>query len=175
MKFNIFFLAIVSIVMSGCASHTVSEYKSEKPSLVLEEYFNGDLVAHGIFTDRKGRVKKRFIVEMKASWSDGVGTLDESFTYSDGTTSKRVWTLQKAAEGRYVGTASDVVGQAKGEVSGNAFYFEYILALDVEGSVYHVHFDDWMFLMDSKTMLNRSVMKKFGFTLGEVTLSFTKK
>ncbi|MBL8459224.1 MAG: DUF3833 family protein, partial [Zoogloea sp.] len=33
----------------------------------------------------------------------------------------------------------------------------------------------WMFLMDDRVMLNRSVMSKFGFHLGEVTLSFRKR
>jgi hypothetical protein len=41
--------------------------------------------------------------------------------------------------------------------------------------VYEVQFDDWMYLMDDKVMLNKAMMSKFGFHLGEVTLSFTKK
>jgi hypothetical protein len=32
-----------------------------------------------------------------------------------------------------------------------------------------------MFLVDDEVMLNRSVMRKFGFRLGEVTLSFRKQ
>jgi hypothetical protein len=32
-----------------------------------------------------------------------------------------------------------------------------------------------MFMMDDKVMLNRAVMSKFGFRLGEVTLSFRKR
>jgi hypothetical protein len=32
-----------------------------------------------------------------------------------------------------------------------------------------------MFLIDEKVMLNRSAMSKFGFYLGEVTLSFTRR
>ena len=38
-----------------------------------------------------------------------------------------------------------------------------------------VDFDDWMFLMGDGVMLNRSVMSKWGFRLGEVTLSFYKR
>jgi len=37
-----------------------------------------------------------------------------------------------------------------------------------------VQFDDWMFLVDERVMLNRATMSKFGITLGEVLLSFTK-
>ena len=38
-----------------------------------------------------------------------------------------------------------------------------------------MNFDDWMYLMDDQVMLNRAVMSKFGFRLGEVTLSFHKR
>jgi hypothetical protein len=38
-----------------------------------------------------------------------------------------------------------------------------------------VQFDDWMYLIDDKVMLNKAEMSKFGIRLGEVTLSFIKK
>ena len=60
-------------------------------------------------------------------------------------------------------------------VAGNALRWRYVLALPVDGKVYHVDFDDWMFLMDDKVMLNRSAMSKWGFHLGDVTLSFHKR
>jgi hypothetical protein len=66
------------------------------------------------------------------------------------------------------------VGTAIGTVAGNALRWQYVLALPVDGKVYNVNFDDWMFLMDDKVMMNRSYMSKWGFNLGEVTLSFMK-
>jgi len=45
----------------------------------------------------------------------------------------------------------------------------------VDGRIVNVQFDDWMYLMDDKVMLNKAVMSKFGIQLGEVTLSFTKR
>ena len=109
------------------------------------------------------------------SWQGDTGTLDEDFSYSDGTKQKRVWTLKKMADGKYIGTADDVVGEANGQVGGNALNWKYVLALPVDGKVYNVNFDDWMYLMDDQVMLNRAVMSKFGFRLGEVTLSFHKR
>ncbi|MGE5293971.1 MAG: DUF3833 family protein, partial [Solirubrobacterales bacterium] len=50
-----------------------------------------------------------------------------------------------------------------GEAAGNALRWRYVLALPVDGKVYNVDFDDWMFLMDDKVMLNRSLMSKFGY------------
>jgi hypothetical protein len=32
-----------------------------------------------------------------------------------------------------------------------------------------MQFDDWMFLIDRCTMINRASMRKFGFELGQVT------
>lgn len=159
----------------GCSSVEIDKYRSETPVLDLREYFNGTLEAHGIFQDRSGEVVKRFTVIIDASWQGEVGTLDERFTYSDGSTQRRVWTITRTGEGRYVGRADDVVGDARGESAGNALRWRYVLALPVDGKVYNVDFDDWMFLMDDRVMLNRSVMSKWGFRLGEVTLSFYKR
>jgi hypothetical protein len=38
-----------------------------------------------------------------------------------------------------------------------------------------VQFDDWMYLMTERVMLNKATMSKFGIRLGEVTLSFVKR
>ena len=162
-------------LLPACASVDPSVYQAEKPVLDLKAYFNGTVDAWGVFQDRSGKVVKRFTVVMRCTWDGDTGTLDEDFTYSDGTTQKRVWTLRKAGPDRWVGTAADVVGEASGTVSGNAFNWKYTMALPVDGRVWHVDFDDWMYLVDDRVMLNRAVMSKFGIRLGEVTLSFTRR
>lgn len=161
--------------LAGCASPTVADYAAEKPTLDLARYFNGTLDAHGVFTDRSGKVVKRFTVVMKCSWQGNEGVLDEDFLYSDGSKQKRVWRLKKLGNGRYSGTADDVAGVAEGQEAGNAFNWRYTLKLPVDGKVYDVQFDDWMYLMDDRVMLNKATMSKFGVRLGEVTLSFYKR
>ncbi len=163
------------LAVQACTTVQPEDYRSEKPALVLEDYFNGTLDAWGMFQDRSGKVIKRFTVVMRCQWQGDTGTLDEDFTYSDGSREKRVWTLKRIAPGRYAGTAADVVGTAQGVVSGNALNWQYTMALPVDGKTYHVQFDDWMYLMDGRVMLNRAVMSKFGIRLGEVTLSFQKR
>lgn len=161
--------------ISACSDMKVTHYQQEQPTLDLAQYFNGTLDAYGMFQKRSGEVVKRFHVVIQAEWKGEVGTLDEHFTYSDGTTQRRVWTITKTAQNRYVGSASDVIGQALGESSGNALRWQYVLALPVDDKIYHVDFDDWMYLMDNRIMLNRSRMSKWGFDLGEVTLTFVKR
>ena len=143
--------------------------------LDLKTYFNGTLAAHGIFTDRSGKVVRRFVVQMTGTWNGNQGMLDERFTYSDGKTERRVWRLTDEGSGRYSGRADDVVGEAQGVAAGNALNWRYTLSLPVDGKVYEVQFDDWMYLMDERVMLNKAVMSKFGVRLGEVTLSFYKQ
>ena len=164
-----------ALALGGCAGPKIADFAAEQPVLDLREYFNGTLDAHGVFQDRSGEVVKRFKVVIDASWKGDTGTLDERFTYSDGSTQRRVWTITHLGDGRYTGRADDVVGEARGEAAGNALRWRYVMALPVDGKVYHVDFDDWMFLMDDKVMLNRSAMSKWGFHLGDVTLSFHKR
>ena len=162
-------------LLAGCASApTAADYAAERPVLDLKSYFNGPMVAHGIFTDRSGKVVRRFTVQMTGTWTGNQGVLDERFTYSDGKTERRVWKLTDEGNGRWSGRADDVVGVAEGRSAGNALNWRYTLSLPVDGKVYEVQFDDWMYLMDEKVMLNKAVMTKFGIYLGEVTLSFTK-
>ena len=172
-------LMLSAALMAGCASPQIADYAAEKPVLDMRQYFNGTLDAYGMFTDRSGKVVKRFTVVMKCSWvglpGAETGVLDEDFTYSDGTKSRRIWTLKRTPDGHYTGTAADVLGEAAGEEKGNAFRWGYTLKLPVDGRIVEVQFDDWMYLMSDKVMLNKAQMSKFGFKLGEVTLSFIKR
>lgn len=167
--------APATLLLGGCASQNIESYAADKPVLDLRQYFNGRLDAYGIFTDRSGAVVKRFTVVMACSWIGDEGVLDEDFRYSDGSTQKRIWRLRHLGGGRYSGRADDVVGEAQGETRGNTFHWAYTLNLPVDGRVFEVQFDDWMYLMTDQVMLNKAAMSKFGVRLGEVTLSFVKR
>jgi hypothetical protein len=171
--------ATLALLLASCSSIDPQVYRSEKPALDLQRYFNGTLEGHGMFQDRSGQVQRRFVVTIKASWAGDVGTLDEDFLWSDGKREKRVWTLRKAAGDasgtRWVGTAADVIGEARGVVSGNALHWTYTFDLKTDDSKrYEVAFDDWMFLIDERVMLNRAVMSFYGFRVGEVFISFRR-
>ena len=170
-------LAMLALLLSGCASVDPQVYAREQPALDLKRYFNGVLEGHGAVTDRSGQVTRRFVVTIKASWQGDTGTLDEDFVWSDGVKDKRVWTLKPGATpGTWIGTAADVIGQARGVVAGNALNWSYTLAYKTaEGKTYNIDFDDWMFLIDQRVMLNRAVMSFWGFKVGEVLISFAPK
>jgi hypothetical protein len=162
--------------LQGCAgAPQVSDYAQEQPRLSLREFFQGRVNAHGIFTDRSGRIVKRFTVVLQGRWDGTQGVLEEDFVYTDGTKQRRVWVLTDKGGGAFEGRADDVVGVAQGRAAGNALNWRYTLALPVDGRVIDVQFDDWMILMDERTMLNKATMSKWGVRLGEVTLVFTRQ
>ncbi|MFO1252155.1 MAG: DUF3833 domain-containing protein [Inhella sp.] len=162
------------LLLSACAGPDVQDYAQERPQLDLRQYFNGPLVGHGLFTDRNGHVKARFVVRMVGRWQGEQGVLEEDFEYSDGRKERRVWRLTHHGNGRYSGRADDVVGEAQGQAAGNALRWGYTLKLPVDGKTYEVQFDDWMWLIDERVMINKARMRKFGIDLGEVTLSFSR-
>lgn len=173
-KLYLLLTAFALIFIAGCASHKISDYAGQTPKFDMKQYFNGRVIAHGVITDRSGKVTRRMVVDMKCTWDGDVGTLDEDFTYSDGKKERRVWTIRKNGD-RYVGTAADVVGEARGEAVGNALNWTYVLALNVDGTTYNIDFDDWMWQIDDKVLINRAEFSKFGFKLGEVLITFTKQ
>ncbi len=168
-------LIALTLLVAGCSSVTPAMYAQEKPVLDLYRYFDGTVDGWGQFTDRSGRVVRRFVVEVRGTVAGERLTLEEDFRYSDGSVSKRTWNVVRTGPATFTGTAGDVVGTARGEAAGNALRWTYVLALEVDGRTYHVDFDDWMYLQDGTVMLNNSRMSKFGIGLGELTLAFRKR
>ncbi len=167
--------AFVAFVLAACASVTPEDYRAEKPVLDLASYFNGTVDGWGMVQDRSGKVLRRFYVQIDAKWSGDTGTLDERFEWSDGKKEQRVWTVRKVGPNRYTGTASDVVGQAEGVSAGNALQWRYVLQLPPDQGGWQVDLDDWMYLIDADTMLNRSEIRKFGIRFAEITIAFRKR
>ena len=168
-------IVLTSLLLISCGQVPVERYANEKPVLDLPTYFSGPVQAWGMFQDRSGEVIKRFHVDIQSRRDGEKLILDKRFLYSDGTRQRRVWTLTPDGEGRWIGTADDVVGEAIGEVAGNALRWQYRLLLPVDDTTYEVEFDDWMYLMDEDTLINRSFMSKFGVELGQVTLFFRRE
>jgi hypothetical protein len=172
-----FFLG--SFHLAGCSSIQPKDYATELPKLSLETFFNGTLDVHGMVHDRSGKVLRRFTMVMNASWNGPIGTLNEELQWSDGERESKTWTLTKTAEGKYDGTMGDVVGKAITEVSGNTFQMLYAVKVPIgkgdDKKIYEFDVEDWMHMIDEKTVLSRTTMTKFGVRVANVTVSYRKR
>lgn len=158
----------------------ISETREDKNPAVSLSYWMNNLQSLDpdvplIVTLRSGKVVQRFDVTMVGSWEGDTGTLKEHFDYYDGKKQERIWTITKIADGRYEGTAGDIIGKANGNVAGHAMRWAYQMDLEVKGSTYRITFDDWMFNMNDGVLINRSYLKKFGITMAELTLFMQKQ
>lgn len=171
------FLLLLTLVLSvsSCGSVDVIRYADQQPAFNLERFFSQPVKAWGMFQKRSGEVVKRFEVNIVSRREGNNLILDEHFLYSDGTRQRRVWVLTPEGDGRWSGRAGDVVGVAKGQVAGNTLHWRYRLNLPVDGSTYEMSMDDWMYLMDEDTLINRTSMSKFGVEVGQVTLFFRRQ
>ena len=162
--------ALALCALAGCSSITVQDYAGNTPELVPEQFFNGQLTAHGLVKDRSGEVIRRFNADITAYWRDGVGTLEEDFVFDDGGTDRRVWTLEPQGSGRYLGSAGDVVGKGQVSVAGNSMFLDYVLRIPYGDGTLDLHIDDRMYLVNPDTLINESRMLKFGLDVGAILL-----
>ncbi|KIP90729.1 DUF3833 domain-containing protein [Pseudomonas fluorescens] len=165
----------LSLSIASCGSVDVARYADQQPALSLEHFFSQPVKAWGMFQKRNGEVTKRFEVDLVSRREGNNLILDERFVYSDGTHQRRIWTLTPEENGRWSGRAGDVVGVAKGQIAGNTFHWRYRLNLPVDDSTYEVSMDDWMYLIDEDTLINRTSMSKWGVEVGQVTVFFRRQ
>ena len=78
MKLKTVLLALATgLVIAGCASVNVTDFRGETPGLDLAQYFDGTIDGWRLFQDRSGKVIKRFYVRIDASWNGNQSTLNE--------------------------------------------------------------------------------------------------
>ncbi|MGB0733931.1 MAG: DUF3833 domain-containing protein [Pontibacterium sp.] len=160
------------VLGSGCGV-SVEDYQGKAPSLQLDQYFNGQLKAYGMVEDYSGKVTRRFKAQIVGTWKGDQGVLDERFEFDDGEIQYRCWRLEKSGD-TYIGVAGDVVGQAKGKVSGNVLNWQYVLQVPVGERKFDIHLNDWLYLLDDKRLMNKADMTKWGVKVGEITLFIEK-
>lgn len=168
-------LSSLAFMLGGCTSISTEDYKDKSPKLDIRTYLNGPLEAWGILYDMSGKADVHFHVHMTGTWEGNKGTLDEHFVFSDGRKDHRVWTIQFQDDHTFSANAHDVVGTAQGSQKGNAVNMTYVLRVPRKnGNTIDLTMDDWMYLVDDKTLINRTKMKKFGLSVGELVIAFRK-
>ena len=168
-------LFVMVSILTACASVSPSDYAGQTPEFLIEEYFDGQVKAWGMFQTRTGEVQRRFTVDIDGQVNGDQIVLDERFEYDDGETERRVWEIERIDDQTYRGTAGDVVGSATGVRGGNALNWRYVLALDVGDQTWNLKFNDWMYLIDDEVLINTADVTKFGFRVGRVTLFFQRQ
>ncbi len=171
-------LAMIGMLF-GCGKIDPNIYSANKPIIDPAVFFSGKTVAKGVLKNRAGEVTRSFVADIVGSLSkdekgEDILTLNEEFRFNDGEVQHRTWVMTKTGDNTYNATAGDVIGTAKGKTAGNAFNLRYVLRVPVDGKTYDIDMDDWMYLVDDTTVINNTMMTKFGFKVGELMLVIEK-
>jgi Protein of unknown function (DUF3833) len=165
----------LALLLGGCAPVTSDDYVGTRPKLDIRQYLNGNLEASGVLLNWRGAVASHFSVKMKGTWVNNIGTLEEDFIFNDGRKDRRVWTITFKDDVNFTAKAHDTVGEATGSQAQNIALMNYVLTVKRDnGATIDLTLDDRLFLLDEKTLINHTRMKKWGLTVGQLLISFTK-
>jgi len=174
-------VAVIGLgLLAGCAAKpSFTDPQLTGNELELQEFFDGNLRAYGQFQDVLGQVRRQFVVEIAGDWDGETLTLVEDFTYADGATERRLWTLRETGPESWEGTAPGVIGTATGEERGDRFNWRYTIDLPIVRAgepvtTQRVTFDDWMWQLTPDRLFNRAYMYRAGLYIGEVSIMFER-
>ncbi|MGE9550689.1 DUF3833 domain-containing protein [Erwinia amylovora] len=167
-------LLTASLLLGGCGA-SIDDYQQAQPKIDIFNWFNGESRAWGMVQDYSGKQIRRFEVAIHGTVVGDTLTLNEQFVYDDGEKQTRVWHIRKLPDGRYVGTAGDIIGTAQGRAAGNAFNWRYTMTVKTDSGRYKLNFDDWIYQQDAQHLMNVTSMKKLGIEVARVTLFFNKE
>jgi hypothetical protein len=170
-------LVALGLTLAGCTTLQPRHFADGQPPFAPEIFFTGHTRSWGVFEDRAGANPRRpFVRDCFGRWEHGELILAQTFTYEDGAIQKRVWRIRRRDTHHYEAVANDVVGVAHGAAYGNAFHWEYTVALKPGNPLYRVRLKQWMYLQkDGRTILNRGTVSKFGLTLAQVAEEFRRE
>ena len=151
------------------------ENNTDKPILDLRKFFNGKVKGWGIAYDFFSRTKFRFLLDLEGQWEGEKGTLTDYFTFTNGLKKQRTWTIEFMDEHRYKATAPDVIGEGQGTQQGNTAHSRYHLILPGKnGKKADFYVDDWLYMIDENTIMNRVKFRKWGLVVSELHIAFSK-
>ena len=161
---------------AGCSSLAPEHFAGTRPVFDPVVFFTGRTHSWGVFENRGGDPTRRFTTTATGHREGDTLVLDQEFIYEDGHRQQRRWQIRHTDACHIEATASDVVGTATGEAEGNAFRWEYTVALQPGNPLYNVHLKQWMYLQaGGRTLLNRATITKFGVEVAQVTEFFQRE
>jgi hypothetical protein len=144
------------------------DYVGTGPAFSLKTHLAGEILSEGLIFGPNGKMTNSFVAKMVGEWDGDTGTLSEEFTYSNGAKQSRKWFLTLGEGNTFTATADDIVGKARGVVSGSTIKMEYQIVLTEDAGGHTLNATDWLYLTESGVIMNKSEMSKFGIKVAEL-------
>ena len=74
------FILLLVFFFTGCSNNMKpTDFKDQKPRLIIEDYLSGNVKAWGILQNRSGKVTRQFYANLDGKWDGKQLILDEKF------------------------------------------------------------------------------------------------
>lgn len=166
----------LALGLLGCSTPLpIGPFSGSSPAFDPVKFFAGSIHSWGVLENRSGEPTSIVVTEGKGEpeGPDGVH-FPQTVRVGDDKPVMRDWHMRRVGPGRYAATANDMVGTAQGAASGRAFHWTWTLALHPGNPFANVSMDQWWYLQDDRSMLNRTIISKLGFIVAEVTEHFSR-
>ncbi len=160
--------------LMGFQAQKPGDYARCEPAMDIRKHLSGPIRCEGVIYGPNGRVSSRFTADMEGRWDDNRGVLAEHFSYDSGTKQDREWRLTIGNDGRIIAEADDLVGTGSGKQEGNAVQLRYTIRLPESAGGHALEVTDWLYLVDDKTIVNRSQFRKFGVKVAELVATMRR-
>ena len=167
-------LVMITQRLTGFQAQKPADYGTLEPRVDIRQHLSGPIRCEGVIYGPMGRVTSRFTADMQGRWDGNRGVLAEHFIYDSGTRQDREWRLTLGNDGRITAEADDLVGAGWGQQDGAAVNLNYTIRLPESAGGHALQVTDWMYLVDDKTIVNRSQFRKFGFKVAELVATMRK-
>lgn len=167
---------LLGAALTGCSRPLpVQAFANSPPNFDPVQFFSGSIHSWGVLENRSGEPTEIVTTEGSGEpeGADGVHFLQRLQVGQD-KPATRDWHMRRVGPGRFDATANDIVGTAHGEAAGRAFHWSWTLALHPGNPFTNVSMDQWWYLQDDGSMLNRTTIRKLGVILAEVTEHFVR-
>lgn len=162
-------------VLASCSSLKPESFSSCTPVLDPVKFFGGHTHSTGVLEARNGKPSERITTKTEGVYANGILSMDQDLYSGESKHTHRNFKLKITDAHHVEATGSDVAGTAYGELYGNYFTWSFRLKVADKGLVQHVNMTQCMYLMpDGKTLIIRSIIKKFGITVKQITEQFHK-
>lgn len=151
----------------------VEKFAGAGPQFDPVVFFRGRAHSWGVLENRSGQPTDIVRTETsgEAEGADGLHMMQTLYVGSDAP-QQREWHMRRTGPGTFEATANDMVGTAIGTAAGPAFHWQWTLATAPGNDLKNVVMDQWMYLYDDGSMMNRTTVRKLGIVLIEVSERF---
>ena len=168
-----------AVLAGGCAAPLgPGAFASTTPAFDPVTFWAGQTASWGVIENRDGAPTAIITTTTDSvpEGPDGLHMVQQ--VVHDGQDTTRDWHFRRVGRGQFEATANDLVGTARGATSGRTLHWTWTLATRPGGGpfdgLFDVTMDQWMYLADDGTLMNRTLISKLGVRLAEVSEQFVR-